>query len=541
MEIRCLLVLVGLFSLSSASRGQTKLPNIVLIMADDMGYSDIGCYGGEIETPNLDRLAADGLRFRQFYNGARCCPTRASLMTGLYPHQAGIGHMTNDPENSTAYNYGVPAYAGDLNFQSVTMAEVLSAAGYQTLMTGKWHLGYHDRNRWPLQRGFEKYYGILAGASNFFNPVGKRGLTLMNDPVEPSGPDFYITDAFTDHAIRFIGENKADERPFFLYLAYTSPHWPLHALEADIDKYRGRYAGGWKKLRQERYRRMQELGVIDPQTTGLSPDDGADWDSLTPDQQAEMEYRMAIYAAQVDRMDQQIGRVIDTLEALGELDNSLIFFLTDNGACAEGGLLGGGKAELLGTKEGYMLSYGQSWANVSATPFRMYKHWVHEGGIGTPLIVHWPNATPKRMEGNFTDHYAFIQDIMATAVDVAGATYPTRYNNQTIAPLQGRSMLHVIAGNDRPIHDEPIFWEHEGNAAVRLGNFKLVKAYDPENRSNWELYDISRDRSELNDLAPGRPEVVEELSRYYEQWAVEHGVLDYGEMLRIRAEKSTGN
>ncbi len=534
-------MLVGLCSLSSAGHGQARRPNIVLIMADDMGYSDIGCYGGEIETPNLDRLAADGLRFRQFYNGARCCPTRASLMTGLYPHQAGIGHMTNDPENSSAYDYGVPAYAGDLNFQSVTMAEVLKAAGYQTLMTGKWHLGYHDRNRWPLQRGFEKYYGILAGASNFFNPVGKRGLTLMNDPVEPGGPDFYITDAFTDHAVRFIGENQADERPFFLYLAYTSPHWPLHALEADIDKYRGRYAAGWTTLRRERFSRMQALGVIDPKTTGLSPDDGADWDSLTPDQQAEMDYRMAIYAAQVDRMDQQIGRVIDTLEALGELDNTLLFFLTDNGACAEGGLLGGGKAELLGTKEGYMLSYGQSWANASATPFRTYKHWVHEGGIGTPLIVHWPNAIPERVEGNFTDHYGFIQDIMATAVDVAGATYPTRHNNQAIAPLQGRSMLHVIAGHDRPIHDEPIFWEHEGNAAVRLGNFKLVKAYDPENRSNWELYDISRDRSELNDLAPGRPDLVEELSRRYAQWAAEHGVLDYGEVLRIRAEKSARN
>ena len=518
-------------------QAQDKRPNIVLIMADDMGYADIGCYGGEIETPNLDRLAADGLRFRQFYNNARCCPSRASLMTGLYPHQTGIGHMTNDPEDATAFDYGVPSYTGNLNFESVTIAEVLKSAGYQTLMTGKWHLGYHDRNLWPLQRGFDKYYGILAGAANYFTPTGPRGLTLMNDRVEPTGDDFYLTDALTDYAIQFINENQeVGAQPFFLYLAYTSPHWPLNALDGEVEKYRGRYKEGWEKLRRERLDRMKQLGVIDEETQ-LSADDGADWDALSDEQQDEMDYRMALYAAQIDRMDQNIGRVIETLEANGELENTLIFFLADNGACAEGGLLGGGKKELLGTKEGYFLTYGQSWANASTTPLRTYKHWVHEGGISTPLIVHWPKAMAKRAKGGLTDQYGFLQDIMATAADVAGATYPTQYNGHAIKPLEGRSMRRVITGKNKPIHTEPIFWEHEGNAAVRYGNFKLVKAYKPGGQSNWELYDISKDRSEMNDLAAAMPEVVAKLSGYYSQWAKEKGVLPWDEVLRIRKDK----
>lgn len=538
MRIKTCLSAGVLVALSLVAQAQDNRPNIVLIMADDMGYSDIGCYGGEIETPNLDRLAADGLRFRQFYNNARCCPSRASLMTGLYPHQAGIGHMTNDPEDSAAFNYGLPSYTGDLNFESVTIAEVLKSAGYQTLMTGKWHLGYHDRSRWPLQRGFDKYYGILAGAANYFSPSGPRGLTFMNTSIAPEGDDFYITDAFTDYAVRFINENQAEEdRPFFLYLAYTSPHWPLNALQTEIEKYRGRYKTGWTELRRERFDRMKRMGVIDGQVTQLTADDGADWESLSDEQKDEMDYRMALYAAQVDRMDQQIGRIIETLEATGEFENTLIFFLTDNGACAEGGLLGGGKKELLGTKKGYFLTYGQSWANVSATPFRTYKHWVHEGGMGTPLIVHWPQTIEGERKGDFTDQYGFLQDIMATAIDVAHAEYPTTYNGQSITPLEGRSMLRVLQGNDKPIHEEPIFWEHEGNGAVRRGHWKLVKAYEPENPSDWELYDISKDRSETDDLASRMPDVVSELSGYYDRWAARIGVVPYDQLLKIRQEK----
>ena len=519
-------------------QAQDKKPNIVLIMADDMGYSDIACYGGEIETPNLDRLAAGGLRFKQFYNGARCCPSRASLLTGLYAHQAGIGHMTNDPEDSTAFNYGLPAYQGDINNESLTIAEVVKTAGYQTLMAGKWHLGYHNKAKWPLQRGFDKYYGVLAGATNYFYPSGNRGLTFMNGSVEPEGEGFYITDAFTNYAIRFIEENNTQSKqPFFLYLAYTSPHWPLHALKKDIEKYRGKYKKGWRNLRRERLERMKALGVLDNETA-LSPDDGADWEALTPAQQEEMDYRMAIYAAQVDRMDQNIGRLIKTLETTGELNNTLIFFLTDNGACAEGGELGGGKKELLGTEKGYLLSYGQSWANASATPFKKYKHWVHEGGIGTPLIVYWPKIMEETVQGRFTGQYGFLPDIMATIVDVTKADYPKQYKGHNISPLQGNTMLPLLLGKEIAIHNEPIFWEHEGNAAVRSGSFKLVKAYAPSNQSAWELYDINKDRSELKDLSATKPEVVERLSKAYDQWAQMVGVVPYDEILKIREAKS---
>ncbi len=513
---------------------QDRRPNIVLIMADDMGYSDLACYGGEVNTPNIDRLAEGGLRFRQFYNNARCCPSRASLMTGLYPHQAGIGHMTNDPEDSTAFNYGYPGYEGDLNFQSVTIAEVVKQAGYETLMAGKWHLGYHDRNRWPLQRGFDKYYGILAGGTNYFNPVGKRGLTFMNDAVEPEGSNFYLTDAFTDYAIRFIKENDSQSnKPFFLYLAYTSPHWPLHALEEDVKKYRGKYKDGWKQLRRRRLEKMKELGVID-KNTELSPDDGVDWDALSPEKQDEMDHRMAIYAAQIDRMDQNIGRLLNQLEASGELSNTLIFFLTDNGACAEGGDLGGGKKELLGTDKGFLLSYGQSWANASATPFKRYKHWVHEGGINTPLIVHWPDEIKGEMQGRFTNQYGFLQDIMATVADVSTAKYPNHYKGNNITPLEGKSLRKLFTGTEKPVHKEPIFWEHEGNAALRYGNYKIVKAFQRNADAPWELYDVSKDRSEMNDLAPNMPGLVKELSTAYHQWAEKSLVVPYEMILKAK-------
>ncbi|GAA4797420.1 arylsulfatase [Olivibacter ginsenosidimutans] len=512
-------------------------PNILVILADDMGYADIGCYGSEIHTPNLDQLAATGIRFREFYNGARCCPSRASLISGLYAHQTGIGHMTNDPEDSTSFQYHLPAYQGSLNFNCVTIAEVLKSAGYQTLMSGKWHLGYHDKNKWPLQRGFDKYFGILAGAANYFHPTGGRGLTLLNEQVEPKGDHFYITDAFTDYAIQFIKEHKEqNEQPFFLYLAYTSPHWPLNALQADIKKYRGKYKQGWSALRKERFERMKQLGVL-PADAILTPDDGADWDKLSPEKQDEMDYRMAIYAAQIDRMDQNIGRVIETLKASGELDNTVIFFLSDNGACAEGGILGAGKKALLGTEGGYFLNYGQSWANASNTPFKKYKHWVHEGGIGTPLIVHWPDGIPTVETGKFANQYGFLPDIMATIVDVSGASYPLHYKGNAISPMEGKSLLPVIRGKEEPIHREPIFWEHEGNAAVRLGNLKLVKEYHPSGESHWELYDLAQDRSEMHDLAADMPDQVRAMSEAYNQWAARVGVVSFDKISAIIKQK----
>lgn len=539
MRIKQLLSLTLFLNVFTSVAAQDKRPNIVLIMADDMGFSDIGCYGGEVQTPNLDKLAANGLRFKQFYNNARCCPSRAALVTGVYPHQAGIGHMTNDPEDRTAFNYGVPAYQGDLNNQCVTIAEVLKSAGYNTFMTGKWHLGYHDRARWPLQRGFDKYYGILAGAANYFHPTGERGLTLMNNKVEPEGNDFYITDAFTNYAMKFINENKSlpQKTPFFLYLAYTSPHWPLNALQADVDKYRNQYKAGWSALRKTRFEKMKQMGIID-RDLELSEADGVNWDGLSEEKKDEMDHRMALYAAQIDRMDQNIGKLIATLEANGELENTLILFVADNGACAEGGQLGGGGKALLGTKEGYFLSYGQSWANVSNTPFRKYKHWVHEGGMSSPLIVHWPSRMSAVVKGKLTAQYGFFQDIMATCVEAASARYPKTFKGHAIVPMQGSSLLPLVKGKDKPVHNSPIFWEHEGNGAVRMGNFKLVKEYKPKNSSNWELYDISKDRSEVNDLALFNPALVKELSQQYDKWALSVGVLPYEEVLRICKSKA---
>lgn len=513
-------------------------PNIILIMSDDMGYSDIGAYGGEIETPNLNRLANQGVRFTQFYNTARCCPTRASLMTGCYPHQAGIGHMTNPPNDSVQHDYALPGYRGFLNRNTVTIAEVLQEAGYSTLMSGKWHLGFFGQDKWPLQRGFDKYYGIIAGASNFFHPEPPRGLTLGNESVMPEGKDYYVTDAFTDYAIRFIGESQQEnkQQPFFLYLAYTAPHWPLNAFQEDIDKYRGKYSAGWQALREERYERMQEMGLVDS-AWALSPQDSREWDSLSDKKKDEMDLRMAIYAAMVDRMDQNIGKLVDSLEARNLLDNTIIMFLNDNGACAEFDELGSGPAEQLGTRQGYVLSYGRAWANASNTPYREYKHWLHEGGIATPLIVHWPQGIEQESQGQLIREYGFLPDIMATCLDLAQAEYPTEYQGNNITPMAGKSLLPVIQGQDGPVHTEPIFWEHEGNKAVRVSNYKLVQDYEEAVSDNWELYDLEKDRTELNNLADLMPEKVREMTALYDAWATKSNVVPWDTVRKIIAEK----
>ncbi|UCS91713.1 arylsulfatase [Echinicola marina] len=515
---------------------QQKKPNIILIMSDDMGYSDLGCYGGEINTPNLDKLAKNGLQFTQFYNSARCCPTRASLMTGLHPHQTGIGHMTNPPDHPKGHNYGIPSYEGSLNKQCVTIAQVLKPAGYHTLMTGKWHLGT-DFEDWPLQRGFDKFYGFIPGAGNFFKPTPPRGITYMNESISITDPDFYTTDAFTDKAIQFIDEAQAEDedKPFFLYLAYNAPHWPLQAPAEDVEKYRGKYMQGWGKLREERYARMKAMGLIDPEWE-LTAQDARSWKSLDPAKKDEMDHRMAIYAAMVDRMDQNIGRLVDYLEKRGELDNTMIVFLNDNGACAEVDELGSGPASQLGTKEGYLLSYGRAWANASNTPYREYKHWLHEGGMATPFIVHWP-AGIARSENNKVRQYAYLPDIMATFSALAGAEYPQAFQGNAVAPLQGKSLLSTLNETTKPVHEEAIFFEHEGKKAVREGKYKLVSKWNKNREYNWELYDMEVDRTETNDLAKSMPEKVDRLSKLWLAWADEMGVKPWSEILELRNKK----
>ncbi len=491
-----------------AAATQARKPNIILMMADDMGFSDIGCYGSEIATPNLDRLAQGGLRFTQFCNNARCCPTRASLLTGLYAHQAGIGHMVNDR--------GRPAYQGYLNDQCVTIGEVLREGGYTTLMTGKWHVG-EKKPHWPKDRGFDRYFGLVSGSSNFYRVNQARPLVDEDKPIIPKDDSFYLTDLFTDHAVKFLDQNGRRPKPFLLYTAFTSPHWPLHALPEDIAKYRGKYKIGWDELRKRRHARMIELGVVDkrwPITDRES--DVPPWDQVKDKDNQDL--LMAVYAAQIDRMDQNIGRILDKVKELGQEQNTLILFLADNGGCAE--VIDRGKHGVPAGGPDSFLSYGPPWANASNTPFRRYKHWVHEGGIATPLIAHWPQGIKDG--GKITHQPGHLMDIMATCLDAGGTPYPRTFKNRPITPLEGRSLLPVFQGRKRAEHPY-LCWEHEGNRAVRQGKWKLVAQF----KGPWELYDLQADRTETRDLAKANPARVKALTKIYDSWAQRCGVLPF--------------
>ena len=503
---------------ASAAPASPRRPNIIVILADDLGFSDIGCHGGEIATPHLDNLARRGVRFTQFYNTARCCPTRASLLSGLYAHQAGVGHMMDDRS--------LPGYRGDLSRRCVTIAEVLRGAGYRTLMCGKWHVTPpQNKSNWPLQRGFQHFYGTIHGGGSYYDPVT---LTRDNSPASPGSPGFYYTDALSEQAARWVAE-YAGQQPFFLYLAYTSPHWPLHALESDSARYRGRYQDGWDALRAERHPRMVKMGIVDRRWPLTQRDPTVPAWSDAPHKQWQQR-RMEVYAAQVDRMDQGIGRVLDALRKSGAENDTLVLFLADNGGCAEElspqskGLhipaatrdgrpvrVGNLTDVMPGPDDTYQ-SYGIGWANASNSPFRLYKHWVHEGGISTPFIARWPAVI---REGNRLSHHpAHLIDIMATCVEAAGARYPAAYEGNAILPMEGRSLLPAFQAR-AGLRDRPIFWEHEGNRAVRKGRWKLVSRYP----GRWELYDLEADRTEMRDLSASHPSAAEELAAEYDNWA----------------------
>ena len=499
-------------------------PNIVVILADDMGFSDLGCYGSEIFTPNLDRLAKDGLRFTQFYNCGRCCPTRAALLTGLYPHQTGVGHMMTD------YGREHPGYRGNLNRECATIAEVLRTAGYQTMICGKWHVTrFTDRggpkHTWPLQRGFDKFYGTIHGAGDYFNPVT---LTRDDNFVPAAGADYYYTDAISDYAVRYIEQAAGFRKPFFLYVAYTAPHWPLHAPPDVIARYRGKYATGWDTLREERYKRMIAMGIIKARWP-LTPRDARVRAWQLNQYKSWQQKRMEVYAAQIDVMDRGIGRIMEKVRQLGIERNTLVMFLADNGGCAEEltpdwtGLhiptkTRSGRAVQLGNNPNVepggadtYQSYGIAWANASNTPFRLYKHWMHEGGIATPFVVRWPAVITRT--GGLTDRPGHVVDIMPTCLAAAKVRYPKRLGGYTLTPLAGESLLPIFEGGAG--QRGAIFFEHEGNRAVRDGKWKLVCRFP----GNWELYDMEADRTEMNDLAAKFPVIVEELARQYEAWA----------------------
>jgi arylsulfatase A-like enzyme len=525
MKKRFALVVVGygLFLCGGGLRAESQAsakPNILLILADDLGWSDVGCYGSEIKTPNIDALAKDGLRFTQFYNSARCCPSRASLLTGLHPHQAGVPDMN-----------------GPLNKQCVTIPEVLKPVDYNSYMVGKWHLG---RVVNPVVRGFDEFYGMLGGFNSCWqeNPYYTR-LPQGREKRSYATNAFYSTDVFADYSIDFIDEGKAVKKPWFLYLAFNAAHFPLHAYEEDIAKYEPIYQQGWDKIREQRLARQKELGIV-PKNLSLTPrsnipknkfngetgwadKDNPAWDSLPPDRQKDLARRMAVYAAMVDRMDRAIGRVIGHLKETGQFENTFILFLSDNGACAEWDPYGfdvsssatnilhkGEDLKKVGGPESYV-SYGSGWANACNTPWRLYKHYGHEGGIATPAIIHWPAG--MKTKGKIESRPSYLPDIMATCIELTGAKYPSERNGQKILAPEGNSLLPLLQGKDAK--SRTIFMEHEGNRAVRDGKWKLVALANQP----WELYDMENDRVEMKNLAASNPKRVKELSAKWDAWA----------------------
>ncbi len=534
---------------------QAARPNIVVILADDMGYSDIGCYGGEIDTPNLDRLARGGLRFTQFYNSARCCPTRASLLSGVYPHQAGVGLMTGPSGD-------LPGYRGELGRNVVTIAEALGTAGYRSHMSGKWHVTRFTgpngpKDNWPRQRGFDRFYGTIIGAGSFYDPATlcRENTFITPDNDKAYQPEtYYYTDAISDNAVTFLADHAREtpDRPFFLYVAYTAAHWPMHALPGDIAKYQGKYDGGFAPIRKARLKRLKELGLVDP-STELSPAED-DWEQVKD--KAWEARNMEVYAAMVDSMDQGIGRILAEIERQGRLDDTLVLYLQDNGGCAEtlgrhppakpyptdlkplrpdelqtqiwppmqtrdGRPVRVGPGVMAGPADTY-IAYGRGWSNVSNTPFRMHKHWSHEGGIATPLIVHWPAGINADRRGKLVREPGHLIDVMATCVDVAGVDYPAQFADQELLPLEGVSLRPSFAGGPLNRRDA-LYFEHHLNSAIRDGDWKLVREGRPGRDAKllpWELYDMRHDRVEMHNLAEKHPEKVAELAAQWEAWAV---------------------
>jgi len=500
-------------------------PNIILILADDMGFSDLGCYGAEINTPNLDKLANQGVRFRQFYNNARCCPSRAALLTGLYPHQAGVGGMTDT-------DVDIPEYQGYFKENTITLANLLKEAGYSTYMSGKWHVGEEPEN-WPLNYGFDSCFAFINGAASYYDfkpyrnekwPPG-NDIKLVNDNqvVNSKYKDSYATDLYTDKAIDYIKSHNADN-PFFLYLGYTAPHWPLHALPEDIKKYEGVYDEGWDKIRKKRFEKLQDLGIISKQTQ-LSDKFTEDrsWETLSREEKKKEARLMEVYAAMIDRMDQNIGRLLEQLKKKNEFDNTVIMFLSDNGACSAGNLAYSNYSHSrfdpearVGTPESFT-GYGKNWANVSNVPFRLFKSKVHEGGVATPFIAHYP---AKFKQGHISKSIGHIVDIMPTFAELAGTEYPDEFAGKSIQPTEGENLLPALQGK-RILQSRTLYFEHMGNCAMIDGQWKIVRL---RNKS-WELYNIKNDLSETNNLAEAMPDKKDKLIAKYIKWADENRVL----------------
>lgn len=541
------LVWCGLTGFHPAPPKDTR-PNIILILADDMGYSDIGCYGGEIATPNIDYLAANGLRFTQFYNNSRCCPTRASLLTGIYSHDAGIGNMSNDQHQ--------PGYQGHLLDNTVTLAEMLKAAGYHTGMAGKWHVSntlvqptpeaqlkwldhqeehplFSPLEQYPTNRGFEKFYGTLWGVVDYFDPFS---LVSGTEPVTHLPPNYYHTDAINDSAASFIRQFSRDDQPFFLYVAENAPHWPVQALPEDIKKYKDTYTKGWEAIRQERYRRMIRKGIIDPATHPLPPmEHDTQW-AKNPNKEYDAR-AMAVHAAMIDRMDQGIGRIIKALRESGRLENTIIVFLSDNGAspelCAN---FGPGFDRPAETRDGRKIIYpadkrtlpgpetvygsiGPVWANVSNTPYRYWKIESYEGGMRTPMVVYWPKGM-RAPKGSLTAQLGHVMDFMPTFAMLAKTQYPTRSHGHLTPTMDGSSLLAILQGNQREGYNL-LFNEHNNRRYLRSGDWKIVST---NTDTTWHLYNLRDDATETKDLAAKYPDRVSQMNHDWQELAREHHV-----------------
>ena len=490
-------------------------PNVVVILVDDVGFSDVGCYGSEIPTPHLDALAAGGLRFSSFSNTARCSTTRAALLTGLYPHQAGMGHLDGIRRPHSQGTHG------RLHDRCVTLAEVLAQAGYHTSIVGKWHLGQQHGTP-PWDRGFRRtaatQFGELAFPTEQSPPATKvvylDGRAVPADSPEVGVGEWYGTEMFTDWALKFVDDSLGQTMPFFLYVAHGAAHFPLKAPADVIARHRGRYRAGWDRLREERHRRQIEMGLVDPiWPLAPRPADVPAWDSLSDADRDRFDSIMAVYAAMIECIDTSVGRLVAGLRDRGVLDDTLILFLSDNGGNAESGPLGLAEGSPIGGPHSRVF-LGMGWATLANTPFRRYKHFTHEGGIATPLIAHWPAGIAADRRGGIEPAPGHVIDVMPTLVEVCGATYPAEHRGHHILPCEGTSLVPAFAG--QPIHRwKPIFWEHEGNKAIRSGRWKAVLKHG----GPWELYDMEADRTELRDLAAERTAVRDLLVNQWTEWA----------------------
>ena len=524
--------IAGSMSLLSCSPQAEKYnpPNIIVILADDMGYSDVGCFGSEISTPNIDSLASEGIIFTRFTNEGRCCPSRASLLTGLYPHQAGMAAMAD-------VHYNTHEYQGFLSDQAVTIAELLKLKGYSTYFSGKWHVGDKDPHI-PSKRGFDRSFAFLNGASSYYNIMpyrdsswititGSIGLKMLYDGEDylPPAEGYYSTDAYTEKAIDFINADRDNGNPFFLYLAYTAPHWPLHAPEENIIKYEGRYDVGWDVIRKKRFENQKNLGIV-PEDAELAPllSGVKSWDSLDQERKERYSRKMTVFAAMIDRLDWNIGRLVKRLRESGNLDNTMIIFLSDNGGDSTdeiGHTSHYNKSGKIGSPQSFT-GYGPGWATVSNTPFRERKATMFFGGTATPFIIRFPGMISPGSSSTFQGN---IIDIMPTILELAHIRYPGEYNGHAIPSLPGESLLPVLTG-EKSERENPLYFEHFGSRAMIEGDWKIVSLA----KNPWELHHIRPDLTEMEDSSVNYPERFMYMSGMFQQWADSIGIIPADEL-----------